>query len=113
MTRKEFIDAISHAVTLYIESPEYFDANPQLRVNPATLDVVAVNGKDAYEDMAFSEEAIEEETAAQGDETEDATDFQSSQNPDFYAIKDYVVKEPDGKMRINVKAVEELAESYT
>ncbi len=112
MTRKELIEAISHAVTLYIDSPEYFDANPQLRINPATLDVVIENGKDAYKDMAFSEEAIEEETAAQGDETEDATDFQASQNPDFYAVKDYIEKEPDGKLKINITAVEKLAKSY-
>lgn len=112
MTNKELIEAISHAVNLYIDSQEYFDANPQLRINPATLDVVIENGKDAYKDMAFSVEAIEEETAAQGDETEDATDFQASQNPDFYAVKDYVEKDPDGKLKINIKAVEKLANSY-
>ncbi|MDE5882989.1 MAG: hypothetical protein K2H60_14815, partial [Muribaculaceae bacterium] len=61
---------------------------------------------------ADSVEAIEDEAAAQGDETEDATDFQASQDPDFYAIKDYVVKESNGKLKVDVKAVERLAESY-
>ncbi|MDE6336305.1 MAG: hypothetical protein K2J63_03355 [Muribaculaceae bacterium] len=112
MTREELVKAITHAVTLYVDSPEYFDANPQLRINPATFDVVAVNGKDAYTDIADSVEAIEDEAAAQGDETEDATDFQASQDPDFYAIKDYVVKESDGRLKVDVKAVERLAESY-
>lgn len=112
MTRDELIKAISHAVTLYVDSPEYFDSNPQLRINPATFDVVAVNGKDAYSDMADSVEAIENEAAAQGDETEDATDWQADQNPDFFAIKNYVIKEPNGKLKIDSEAVARLAESY-
>ncbi|MDE6443452.1 MAG: hypothetical protein K2K64_03375 [Muribaculaceae bacterium] len=112
MTREDFIKAITHAVTLYVDAPDYFDANPQLRINPATFDVVAINGRDELEGIADNVEAIEEETAAQGDETEDATDWQATQNPDFYAMKDYVVKDKDGKLKVNEKAVEELAKTY-
>ena len=112
MTREDLIKAINHAVTLYVDAPDYFDANPQLRINPATFDVVAINGKDALEGIADNEEAIEEAAAAQGEETEDVTDWQVAQNPDFYAIKEYVVKDKDGKLKINEKAVETLAKTY-
>ncbi|MDE5875449.1 MAG: hypothetical protein K2H15_07355 [Muribaculaceae bacterium] len=112
MTQEELVKAIAHAVTLYINAPEYFDENPQLRINPATFDVVAINGKDMLEGIADNEEAIEDEAAAQGDETEDATDWQAAQDPDFYAIKDYVVVDAGGKMHLDNKAIEQLAKSY-
>lgn len=112
MTQEELISAITHAVKLYTNSPEYFDANPQLRINPLTFDVVAINGKDELEGIADSVEAIEDEAAAQGDETEDATDFQASQDPDFYSIKDYVLINKEGKMEPDKKAIIRLAKSY-
>lgn len=112
MSKEEFIKAITHAVTLYTDSPEYFDANPQLRIIPATLDVVIENGKDAYKDMAFADEAIEEAAAAQGDESESASDYQASRNPDFYAVKEYVVVDKDGKLKPDSKAIEKLAATY-
>ena len=46
MTREELIERIKHAVDQYAKAPEFFDANPQLRINPATFDVVAINGRD-------------------------------------------------------------------
>ncbi|MDE6576758.1 MAG: hypothetical protein K2K58_01125 [Muribaculaceae bacterium] len=112
MNKEELIKAITHAVTLYVDAPDFFDANPQLRINPATLDVVAINGKDALEGIADNMEAIEEAAAAQGDESEAASDWQTAQNPDFYAIKDYVIKDAAGKLKVDVKAVEKLASSY-
>lgn len=112
MTQEDLINAITHAVKLYTNSPEYFDANPQLRINPATLDVEPINGKDELEGIADSVEAIEDEAAAQGDETESATDFQASQDPDFYSIKDYVIVAADGKMKPDEKAIAKLAKTY-
>ena len=112
MTQEEFIKAITHAVTLYTNAPEYFDANPQLRINPATLDVVAINGRDMLEGIADSDEAVEDAAAAQGDETESATDFQASQDPDFYPIKEYVKAEEGGRMKPDAKAIAKLAARY-
>ncbi len=112
MTREELISAITHAVTQYVDAPEYFDANPQLRINPATLDVVAINGRDELEGIADNVEAIEDEAAAQGDETEDATDWQASQDPEFYSIKEYVITDATGKMKPDKKAIEKLAANY-
>ena len=66
MTQEELVKAIAHAVTLYINAPEYFDENPQLRINPATFDVVAINGKDMLEGIADNEEAIEDEAQPKG-----------------------------------------------
>lgn len=112
MSQEDFIKALTHAVTLFTDSPEYFDANPQLRINPATFDVVIENGKDAYKDMAFADEAIEEAAAAQGDESESASDYQASRNPDFYAVKEYIVTDKEGKMKPDPVAIRKLAQTY-
>ncbi len=112
MTRKDLIEAITHAVMQYTQAPEFFDANPQLRINPSTLEVISVNGKDYYEEIEDNDEVIENEAAADGAATEEAEDFQASQNPDFYAIADYVIKEDDGKLSPDKKAIEKLAKTY-
>lgn len=112
MTRKEFIEAITHAVMQYTKAPEFFDANPQLRINPSTFEVISINGKDYYEEIEDNDEVIENEAAADGAATEDAEDFQASQNPDFYAIKDYVVTDAAGKLAPDAKAIEKLASQY-
>ena len=112
MTREELIERIKHAVDQYAKAPEFFDANPQLRINPATFDVVAINGRDELEGIADNEEAIEDEAAADGAETEDATDWQAAQDPEFYSIKEYVVKDASGRLTPDVKAIEKLAASY-
>ena len=112
MTLEEFTDALVHAVTLYTNSPEYFDADPKLRINPATLDVVAVNGKDALSDIAYSEEAIENAAYADGDATEAASDYQASRNPDFVAIRDYVRTDNEGHLRPDKRKIETLAKTY-
>lgn len=112
MTRKEFKDAITHAVMQYTKAPEFFDANPQLRINPATLEVISVNGKDYYKEIEDSDEVIENEAAADGDATEDAEDFQASRNPDFYSIKEYVITDNSGNMEPDMKAIDKLAAQY-
>ncbi len=112
MTKEDFINAIVHAVTLYTNSPEYFDSDPKLRINPATLDVVAVNGKDSLTDIAFSEEAIEDGAYAEGDATESSADFQASRNPDFFAIREYVRKDSDGHLHPDKRKINTLANSY-
>ena len=112
MTREELIERIKHAVMQYAEGADLFDSNPQLRINPATFDVEAVNGSDFLEEIADNNEAIEDEAAADGAENEDATDWQVDQNPDFYSIKEYVVTDADGKMKPDTRAIERLAAQY-
>lgn len=112
MTQEELITAINHAVTLYTNSPEYFDSNPQLRINPATLDVTIINGNDMMKGIAFSDEAIEEEALVDGDESESATDFQASQDPDFFPVKKYVRIDVHGKNVPDMKMIKKLAETY-
>lgn len=112
MTKEDFVNAIVHAVTLYTNSPEYFDADPKLRINPATFDVVAVNGKDALSDIAFSDEAIEDGAYAEGDATESASDYQASRNPDFFAIREYIRTDKDGHIHPDKRKIETLAKSY-
>lgn len=112
MTREEFIKRLEHAVEEYAEGANFFDANPQLRINPLTLEVEAVNGEDYLKEIADNMETIEDEAAADGAEDEDATDYQASQNPDFYSIKEYVVTDSEGKMKPNLRAIERLAGKY-
>lgn len=112
MTKEEFIKVAVHTLDEYLGEPEVFDSNPMLRVNPESLDIEPVNGKDALKDMAFAEEAIEEAAAMQGDAAEDAADFQASRNPDFYKISDYLRTGKDGKKEIDMKAVDKLAHIY-
>lgn len=112
MTRKDFIEAITHAVEQYTKAPEFFDANPQLRINPSTYEVLSVNGNDYYEEIEDNDEVIENEAAADGGASEEAEDFQASQNPDFYAIRDYVIKDEAGKLSPDKKAIEKLAATY-
>ncbi len=112
MTRDDLIKAITHAVLEYAKAPEFFDANPQLRINPASLEVTAVNGNDYYEEIEDSDEVVENEAAADGAENEEAEDFQAAQNPDFYALKRYVHTDSEGKLTPDEKAIEKLATEY-
>lgn len=112
MTKEELSEAIVHAVTLYTNSPEYFDSNPKIRINPDTLDVTVVNGRDALKGIGFNDEAIEEEALVDGDASESAADFQASQNPDFYAVKDYVRVNSEGKQEPDKAKITRLAKTY-
>lgn len=112
MTREELSNAIVHAVTLYTNSPEYFDSDPKIRINPATLDVTVVNGRDALKGIAFSDEAVEEAAAVDGEANEDAADFQTSQDPDFFAVKDYVRVDKEGRTVPDRAAITRLAKTY-
>ncbi|MDE6234970.1 MAG: hypothetical protein K2M56_04385 [Muribaculaceae bacterium] len=112
MTREQLIEKMLHAVMQYAEGSDLFDSNPQLRINPATYEVEAVNGEDFLKELADNEETVEDETAADGAEDEDAMDWQAAQNPDFYSLKELVIKEPDGKMKPDKRAIDRLAAKY-
>lgn len=112
MTRKELISEITTLVGRYIDNFDSFDSNPQIRINPKTLHVLLVNGSDMYDDIEFSDEAIEEAAAAQRAETEDATDFQAEQNPDYYAVRPLLRKGADNKVQPDAAAIEAIADIY-
>lgn len=86
MTRKEFIDALKENVQIYIDNFDRFDSNPQLMINPDTLDIKLVNGSEMLDALADPEEAVEDAAFAEGAETKEASDYQVTRNPDFYAV---------------------------
>lgn len=86
MTRKEFINVLREDVQNYIDNFDRFDGNPQLMINPDTLDIKLVNGSAMLDAIADSEEAVEDAAFAEGAETKEASDYQVTRNPDFYAV---------------------------
>ncbi|MDE6165687.1 MAG: hypothetical protein K2F58_01145 [Muribaculaceae bacterium] len=99
-------------IQLYIDNADRFDSNPQLRVNPATLDASVVNGSDMLAELENSNENVEIEAGAEGAEAQDDADFQAGRNPDFYAVS-RLVSETADRTRPDLAAIAELAESYT
>lgn len=79
--------AIIKAVEEYIANFDRYDSNPQVRINPATLEVTLVNGSDRLAEVEDSDEAIENAALAHGMANQEAMDYQVTQNPDFYAVK--------------------------
>ena len=112
MTRKELVSTVTTLVGRYIDNFDSFDTNPQIEINPETLSVLLVNGSDMYDDIEFSDEAIEEAAAAQRAETEDATDFQAKRNPDYYAVKPLLRKTADNKVQPDAAVIEAIADIY-
>ena len=103
---------IGRMIQLYIDNADRFDSNPQLRVNPATLDASVVNGSDMLAELENSNENVEIEAGAEGAEAQDDADFQAGRNPDFYAVS-RLVSETADRTRPDLAAIAELAESYT
>lgn len=112
MNAQEFRHTVESAVKAYLAYPEMFDGNPQLRVNPDTLEVMRVDGSDLREEIETSDEAVENAAIAQGAETEEASDYQVTQNPDFYAIKSLVREDAGGKSVPDVKAIDKIVNIY-
>lgn len=112
MTREQFTKAVTDTVQLYIDNFDRFGANPQIRVNPATLAVTLETGDDLLSEIADNDEALESAAGAQGAATEEASDFQVRQNPDFYAAADLVEVNATGHGRPCVKAIDRVVSNY-
>lgn len=112
MKREDFIKTVTTQVEEYIENFDRFDSNPQLRVNPVLLFTDIINGKDMLNGIGYSEEAIEDAAYAQGDETESSSDFQASQDPDFYPVKKLLKPIGPNTSAPDVAAIEKIADNY-
>ncbi len=112
MTHEELSKKISDLVEEYIENFDRFDSNPQIRVNPALDRVALVNGSDMLAEIEDSDEAVEDAAAADGAETEDASDYQASQNPDFYPVKKLLTITESGKTVPDKAAIKKITEQY-
>lgn len=112
MTRDEFKKALTDNVQFYIDNFYRFDSNPQLRINPSTRLVTLVNGSDKLTAISDNDDAIEAAAAAHGLANQDATDFQVTQNPDFYAVKPLLFNTEDGRTVPSEQGIEEIVANY-
>lgn len=112
MEKSDFIKAVTALVERYIADEGKEDPNAQIKVNPVLLYVDLVPEKDFLRSLADSEEAIEDAAYAVGDETESASDYQASQNPDFYPARTLVVYADRQPPVPDTAAIEALAANY-
>ena len=112
MTRKEFIERATDAVARYLDDFDLFEPNPQLSVNPVTLYVDVVSGDTMEAGLADSDEAVEDAAAAEGDATEQYSDYQVRENPDYYPIKQFLIVKEGAPTEINHMAIGHLADKY-
>lgn len=112
MTRKEFIEKLTQAVNSYIENFDRFDSDPQLGVNPATLDVFLINGSDRAKAIEDSDEAVENAAAAHGMAAQEASDYQVTRNPDFYAVKPLLATIGRDSSIADPTALDKIAANY-
>lgn len=113
MNREEFEKHITNQVDDYINYYIGGEGNdPQIRVNPESLDAQFVGSRDELRDIAFSDEAIEQAAAADDAAAEDAGDFQASQDPDYYSLRSLVVADANGKLHRNTAAITALVDTY-
>lgn len=90
VTRNEFIDVIRTYVQGYIDNPGSFGSDPQIRVNPLSLDTTMVRDSDMMSEIGISDEVVEATAAADTDAEADAGDNSVRQNPDFYPLRTLV-----------------------
>lgn len=111
MKKDEFLNLLVATVNSYISNFDRYDNNPQIRVNPETLEVAIVNGSNLAEEIEDSDEALENAAIAQGMETQEALEEQVSRNPDFYSVKGLL--KPVGDTDVpNTEALEEIVNVY-
>lgn len=111
MDSKQFKGILTDAVQMYIDNFDRFDSNPQLRVNPVSYRVDLVNGSDLINEIEDSNEAVEDAAASQGMESNDATEYQAKQNPDFYPVKKLL--QPMGNTDVPLeKEIEKIVKAY-
>lgn len=111
MDKKEFEAAVTTAVQTYIDNFDRFEPNPQIRVNPVTYFVEPMSGNDFFKEIEDSDEAIENAAYADGMATETADDYQVSQNPDFYPVKN-LVKTVAGNVIPDPEAIGKIVANY-
>lgn len=113
MRRYEFVDTVSTLVKEYIEYGQDADPDMVLRVNPVDLSATLVNNGDLQQEIAYSDEAVEEAAGVEGDESESATDFQAKEDADFYPLSTLIVSSYKKERVPSYEAIERIADNYT
>lgn len=112
MTREQFTDKIEFLVREYLSNPGGFDADLQIRVNPATLAATLADNRERLDNIEESDETVEDAAAAQRAEDEDAMDSQSRRNPDYYPVRKLICDREGGGKKPDRAAIEEIARVY-
>ena len=112
MTKEEFATILENFVKGYIANSSYFDSDPQLSINPRSLGVELINGRDLSAEIADSDEAVEEAAGVEGDMSEDAADYQAKQNPDFYPVRKLIIRNCDGSLSHDKHALDNIIKKY-
>ena len=111
MNSNDFVQAVTELVETYIENHARFDSDPQIRVNPVTFAVGLINGSEMQDEIADSVETVEDAAGAQGEASENATDYQVKQNPDFYAVSTLLTTSPTGVKAPDKDAINRMHQS--
>lgn len=112
MKKDEFINHITDLVNDYINYYVGSDEDPQIRVNPVSLNAEFVDSRDELFDIDESDAVVEEAAAADDSAAEDADDYQAAQDPDYYTVRSLVLTDSKGNARADAKAIEALAATY-
>lgn len=112
MTKDDFIKTVTTQVQEYIDNFDRFDNDPQLRVNPELLFTDIVNGSDRLNGIGYSDEAVEDAAYAQGDETMSSSDYQASQDPDFFPVKELLKPVSSNKSEPDIEKIKIIAANY-
>lgn len=112
MDREEFIRHLTDLVNDYINYYIGNDKDPQIRINPLSLNTEFVASRDELLDIAYSNQAVEEAALADDEFTEESTDYQASQDPDYYAVKSLVRTDENGKTVADTKAINAIVDVY-
>ena len=112
MDKEEFIETLKNIISNSIE--EFNELGPQamLAINPVTHYITMDAGDDIQYDIADADETIEDGAAAQEPEEEDSTDYQASQNPDFYSLRSFIKRDSKGRMVPDEKEIEKVIAVY-
>lgn len=87
MDKKEFIDNVTRIINNYAADQLEMQDDPQLRINPMNLHMSVVTAQEMQNEIAYTDEAIDAEAAAEGDMTESSDDYEEKQDPDFYPLR--------------------------
>lgn len=112
MERSTFIDTMVNLVRKYESDPDMYEPNAQIRVNPVSLMPFIIDGKELLDEIEDNDENVEDEAAAERPEAEEETDYQASQNPEFYSVADLLKPLPSGGHEIDMDAIQAIADRY-
>ena len=112
MKKKEFKEAVTGLVWVYINNEDLQGRNAQITVNPALLYVDLITENEFYDALLYNQEVIENGAYAHDAAQYEASDNQVAQNPDFYPAWKLVTKDTEGKTIPDEKAIEKMASNY-